>query len=35
VKAWQENAKEEVQRLKKLADEGKIQNVVDELAVLS
>ncbi len=31
MKAWQEDTKEEVQRLKKLADEGKIQNVVDEL----
>lgn len=31
VKAWQEDTKEEVQRLKKLANEGKIDQVVQEL----
>lgn len=31
VAAWQENTQEEVRRLKKLADEGKIENVVEEL----
>jgi hypothetical protein len=31
AKAWREDAKEEVKRLKKLADEGKIQVVVEEL----
>jgi hypothetical protein len=31
VKAWREDTREEVQRLKKLADEGKIEKVVEEL----
>jgi hypothetical protein len=31
VKAWQEDTKEEVQRLKRLADTGKIDNIVHEL----
>lgn len=33
VKAWKEDTREEVQRLKKLADKGKIQNVVEELEI--
>jgi len=31
VKAWQEDTREEVQRLKKLANEGEIEEVVQEL----
>jgi hypothetical protein len=33
VKAWKEDTKEEVQSLKKIADEGKIQIVVEKLEV--